>query len=68
MFPFKRLLASTAVLATIAAFNAGARPITFADLVAFHRVSEPQPSPDGRWLAYVVTDVDKAENRSNSDL
>jgi dipeptidyl aminopeptidase/acylaminoacyl peptidase len=64
----KRLLASTAALAAFAAFSVSARPITFDDLAAFHRVSEPQPSPDGRWLAYVVTDVDKAENRSNSDL
>ena len=68
MLPFKRLLASTAALAAFAAFSAGARPMTFDDLAALHRVSEPQPSPDGRWLAYVVTDVDKPENRSNSDL
>jgi dipeptidyl aminopeptidase/acylaminoacyl peptidase len=68
MFPFKCLLASTAALAALAAFNAGARPMTFDDLAAFHRVSDPQPSPDGRWLAYVVTDVDKPENRMNSDL
>src|ERR1041384_2682477 len=67
MFPFRRLLASTAALA-LAAFGAGARPITFADLAAFHRISDPQPSPDGQWVAHVVTDVDIAENRGNSDL
>jgi dipeptidyl aminopeptidase/acylaminoacyl peptidase len=65
---FKRLITFFAALAAFAAFSAGARPMTFDDLAAFHRVSDPQPSPDGRWLAYVVTDVDKPENRSNSDL
>jgi dipeptidyl aminopeptidase/acylaminoacyl peptidase len=64
----KRLFAAHAVLAGIAVFSVSARPMTFDDLAAFHRVSDPQPSPDGRWLAYVVTDVDKPENRSNSDL
>jgi dipeptidyl aminopeptidase/acylaminoacyl peptidase len=42
--------------------------MTFDDLIAFHRVSEPKASPDGRWIACVVTDVDKGENRSNSDI
>jgi dipeptidyl aminopeptidase/acylaminoacyl peptidase len=45
-----------------------ARPITFEDLTAFHRVSDPQPSPDGQWIVYVVADVEYAENRTNSDL
>ncbi len=45
-----------------------ARPITFDDLQKFHRVSDPQPSPDGQWIVYVVTDVEFAENRTNSDL
>ena len=42
--------------------------MTFDDLLAPHRVSSPTPSPDGRWIACVVTDVDKAANRGNSDL
>ena len=68
MASFKRLLSFTAALAAFAAFYADAHPMTFDDLVAFHRVSEPQPSPDGKWLAYVVADVDKPENRMNSDI
>jgi Tol biopolymer transport system component len=63
----KLLFACTAALSAFA-FSAEARPMTFDDLAAFHRVSEPQPSPDGRWLAYVVSDVDKSENRMNSDI
>jgi dipeptidyl aminopeptidase/acylaminoacyl peptidase len=67
----RRLLLPTslAVGALSASLSAAdPRPVTFDDLLAFHRISDPQPSPDGRWLAYVVTDVDKAENRSNSDI
>ena len=63
----KLLFACTAALSALA-FSAEARPMTFENLAAFHRVSEPQPSPDGKWLAYVVSDVDKPENRMNSDI
>ncbi len=61
-----RLLPLLMAAATLAA--ADPRPVTFEDLMALHRVSDPQPSPDGRWIAYVVTDVDRAENRTNSDV
>lgn len=47
---------------------AAQRPITVDDLLKMHRVSEPQLSPDGRWVAYVVTDVVYEENRTNSDI
>jgi len=62
---FAVIVASVIALASP---EAGARPMTFADLAAFHRLSDPQPSPDGQWVAYVVTDVDMPENRNNSDL
>mgnify|MGYP003342251815 FL=1 len=45
-----------------------ARPMTVEDLLAMHRVSDPQVSPDGRWIAYVVSVVDMGENRTNSDI
>ncbi len=48
--------------------SAAGRPMTFDDLVAFHRISSPQVSPDGKWIAYVVADVNKAENRTDSDI
>jgi len=38
------------------------------DLFRTKRVSDAQVSPDGRWVAYVVTVVDKAENSLNSDV
>ena len=40
------------------------RAITFQDLIAMHRLSEPQISPDGKWIAYAVATPDLAANRS----
>lgn len=37
----------------------GKRPLTADDLYAFAIVSDPRPSPDGRFVAYVVTRLDK---------
>jgi Tol biopolymer transport system component len=42
--------------------------MAFDDLVALHRLSDPQPSPDGRQVAFVITDADEPENRANSDI
>ncbi len=44
------------------------RPMELDDLFRAQRLSDPQMSPDGRWIAYVVTAVEKEENRSNSDI
>jgi dipeptidyl aminopeptidase/acylaminoacyl peptidase len=44
------------------------RPIAFDDLMAMGRVSDPQISPDGQWVAYTVTRYDKAKNTGNSDI
>ena len=35
------------------------RPMTFDDLIAMHRVSDPQMSPDGRFVAYTVETPDR---------
>ena len=35
----------------------GKRPMTFADLMAMKRVSDPQVSPSGKWVLFSVTDV-----------
>ncbi|MBX9787998.1 MAG: S9 family peptidase [Pirellulales bacterium] len=45
-----------------------ARPITLDDFFALARVSEPQISPDGRNVVYVVTTVDRVKNSSSSTL
>lgn len=44
------------------------RAIQFDDLIAMHRVSDPQVSPDGKWIAYVVSIPDVDANRSASNI
>ena len=44
------------------------RPITFDDFIRIQRVTDPQPSPDGKWIAFVITAMDKEANRSASDI
>ena len=47
---------------------AGKRPMTVDDLFRFRRVADPQMSPDGNTVAYVVTTVDLAGNKTSSAL
>ena len=47
---------------------ANRRPLELEDLFRILRLSDPQISPDGKWIAYVVTQTDKPENRANSDI
>ncbi len=42
------------------------RPLTFDDLVALKSVSDPQLSPDGKWVAYTVATASLQENRNIS--
>jgi dipeptidyl aminopeptidase/acylaminoacyl peptidase len=44
------------------------RPLTFNDMISFGRVSDPQISPDGQWVVYVVDTYDKGTNARRSDL
>jgi dipeptidyl aminopeptidase/acylaminoacyl peptidase len=67
--------AAVSVAAALAVFRAapGAwaaerRPVTGDDQFAIRQVSEPQISPDGAWVAYVVETMDPKEDQRNSDL
>ncbi len=62
-----RVLGVVALLLTAATMTF-ARPMELEDLFRLKRVSEPQLSPDGQQVAYVVTEVLKAENRTQSDI
>lgn len=44
------------------------RPLQLEDMFNIKRVSDPQLSPDGKTVAYVVGVVDKAANRTNTDI
>lgn len=44
------------------------RPMTLEDIFKIKNVSNPQVSPDGAWVAYVVSTVDVKADRSSSDI
>ncbi|MDQ6827985.1 MAG: S9 family peptidase [Gemmatimonadota bacterium] len=44
------------------------KPFTIDDVMAIRAVSDPQVSPDGRWIAYVVTTPDMKEDVMDSDI
>jgi dipeptidyl aminopeptidase/acylaminoacyl peptidase len=44
------------------------RPMTFADLMAMKRVSDPQISPSGKWVMFSVTDVSLEKNSKVNHL
>lgn len=56
------------VLLAAAAIAQEKRAITFDDMMAVQRLTDPQISADGQWVAYTVTKVDKAANKSNTDI
>src|ERR1039458_1275478 len=44
------------------------RSMTFADMMAMKRVSDPQISPRGRWVLFSVTDVSLEKNTKVNHL
>jgi dipeptidyl aminopeptidase/acylaminoacyl peptidase len=54
--------------APAAVYAEGKRPMTIDDLFRFKRVSDPQISPDGKLVVYVVGTVDLDGNKSSSTL
>ena len=50
------------------AATAPKRPMTFADLMAMKRVSDPQISPSGKWVLFSVTDVSLEKNTKVNHL
>src|SRR5713101_7576312 len=62
------LVACLFVLAGLAAGQQPLRGITPEDYVSFEFISDPHVSPDGKLVAYVVTKVDRAQNRRNSAI
>ncbi len=48
--------------------NSSTRPLSFDDFIRIKRVSDPQVSPNGDLIAFVVTEMDVEKNTSNSDI
>ena len=44
------------------------RPITPSDIYKIRSISDPQVSPDGKWVAYVLSTPDSVKDKSDSDI
>ena len=53
---------------TVSAVGAQTRGVTAEDYFAFETLADPQFSPDGTTIAFVVTTVDKVQNRRRSEI
>ncbi len=62
------VLGCGAGLAQGAAGAAGKRPMTFEDLMAMKRVSDPQISASGKWVMFSVTEVSLEKNSKVNHL
>src|SRR3984893_597407 len=70
MSPKKPLPILLLILASISGLLAqtARRPFKLDDLARLLDVRDPQVSPDGQWVAYVVSAIDAKEDKSNSHI
>lgn len=62
------VLGAAATLPPLHAQALQRRLLTVDDYFRLHRVSDPQISPDGQWVAYVISTSDLAKDRSRSRI
>ena len=48
--------------------NDNKRPLVPTDVYKIKNIADPQVSPDGKWVAYVLSVVDTAKDKRNSDI
>jgi dipeptidyl aminopeptidase/acylaminoacyl peptidase len=65
---FRPVVLALLVAVLPAAVHGNGRPMSFDDVMAVRTVSDTEISPDGRWIAYVVTERDMKENQANADI
>jgi len=58
----------TPILAATLLLAQSKRPVKIEDMHAFHDVRDVQISPDGKWVAYAVSSVDVAADKSDTDI
>jgi len=44
------------------------RPIRPGDIYRLPAISDPQPSPDGKWISYTLSAIDSVKDNRNSDI
>ncbi len=65
----KLLTLAGALVATVPALAlAGTKPWTMDDVLAVKAVSDPQVSPDGQWVAYVVSALNEEKDAYQTDV
>ena len=62
------VLFALAASAALAGAQTAKRTLTLDDLAALREVSEPEISPDGAWVAYVVRTTEVDDDRMSSDI
>lgn len=63
-----RLLLTMLLMVTALTAQTGRRPLKLDDLARLRDVRDPQLSPDGQWVAYVVSITDAKEDKSNTHI
>ncbi|MDB4915849.1 MAG: WD40-like beta Propeller containing protein, partial [Gemmatimonadetes bacterium] len=56
------------IAGSMSAQTAARRPLRASDIYAIKGISDPQLSPDGGWVAYSLTTVDSAKDKSDTDV
>lgn len=65
---FRPVVLALLVAVVPASASGNGRPMSFDDVMAVRTVADTEISPDGRWIAYVVTERDMKENQANADI
>jgi len=65
---FRPVVLALLVAVLPASASDNGRPMSFDDVMAVRSVADTEISPDGRWIAYVVTERDMKENQANADI
>jgi dipeptidyl aminopeptidase/acylaminoacyl peptidase len=63
-----RLLLTMLLMVTALTAQTSRRPLKLDDLARIRDVRDPQLSPDGLWVAYVVSTTDAKEDKSNTHI
>ncbi|HEY5925340.1 MAG TPA: S9 family peptidase [Kofleriaceae bacterium] len=68
--PRSQTLYAAVIFTALASVPAVAAPkgLTVDDMLAMQRISDPQVSPDGKWIAFAVRDTDYDANRGRFDV